>query len=151
MKRFLLSSAVIVALTVAGGTAYKAAADTDQGPPGMSQPPGPPDGAPGGPPGRCGPAGWGPRGGGPGGPDFGPGRDKKFSLFAPVKNKNLSDADVKVIATALLLEHGNHDWSVSNVVTEADKSIQFSFATAHGDVVATFAVDPASGRVQRVS
>jgi hypothetical protein len=160
MKRFLLSSAVVLALTAAAGTVYKAAADTGQGPSGMSQPPGPPGGYPpgGAPPGQCGgpgrfwrPGGWGAAGRGPGGPGFWQRRDNKFSLFAPVKNKNLSDADVKIIATALLLEHGNHDWSVSNVITEPDKSIEFSFATAHGDVVATFAIDPASGRIKRVS
>lgn len=154
MKNFLLSSAVILALTVAGGTAYKAVADTGQGA-GISQPPGPP-GPPGGPgecggPGSWGPGGWGPGGKRPGGPGFWQRRDNKFSLFAPVQNKALSDSDVKIIATALLLEHGNHDWSVSNVVTETDKSIEFSFATAHGDVVATFAIDPASGRIKRVS
>lgn len=152
MKRFLLPSALVLALTVAGGTAYKAVADTDQGPPAMSQPPGPP-GAPGGPPeGGAGPGRWGQAGGGgPGGPGAWMNRDKKFSLFAPVANKNLSDADVKIIATALLLIHGNHDWNVSNVVTEPDKSIAFSYTTAHGDVIATFAIDPASGRIKRVS
>ena len=162
MKRFLLTSAVVLALTAAGGAAYKAAADTDQGAPGegppgmgptgMSQPPGPP-GPPGGPPGRCGgPGRWGQAAwGGPGGPGSWPRRGQMFSLFAPVKNKNLSDADVKIIATAFLLIHGNHEWSVSNVVNEADKSIEFSYVTAHGDVIATFAIDPASGRVQRIS
>jgi hypothetical protein len=109
----------------------------------MWQPPGPP-GPPGGPPGRCGGPGW--QAGRPGWA-----RDNKFGLFAPVQNKKLSDADVKIIATAFLLIHGNHDWSVANVVTQADKSIEFSYVTAHGDVIATFAIDPASGRVQRVS
>ncbi len=147
MKRLLLTAAVVLGLTGAGGTAYKAAADINQGPagmgpPGMAQPPGRCGG-----PGRWGQADWG----GPGGPGSWPNRVQKFSLFAPVQNKNLSAADVKIIATALLLIHGNHDWSVSNVVTEADKSIQFSYVTAHGDVIATFAIDPASGRVQRVS
>ncbi len=155
MKRFLLTSAVILALTAAGGTAYKAVADTDQGPAALAQPPAPP--GPPGPMGRCGgPGDWGQAGrwpgpGGPGGPGFWAKRDQKFSLFAPVKDRNLSDADVKIIATAFLLIHGNHDWSVSNVVTQADKSIEFSYVTAHGDVIATFAIDPASGRVQRVS
>jgi len=143
LKRFLTIAAVVLGLTAAGGTAYKAVADTDQGAPGISQPPGPP-GPPGGPPGRCGGPGW---------PAGRPGvwaRDNKFGLFAPVTNKHLSDADVKIIATAFLLIHGNHDWSVANVVTQADKSIEFSYVTAHGDVVATFDIDPASGRVQRV-
>ncbi len=157
MKRFLLSTAVVLALTATGGAAYKAAADT--GPPGpdMSQPPGPPgpDGQPGAPgrgpwggPGHFWGQGWGPGGkGGPGGRD----RDNKFSLFAPIPNRNLTGADVKIIATAMLLEHGNHSWAVSNTVTEPDKSIQFSFTTQHGDVIATFAVDPASGKFKRIS
>jgi hypothetical protein len=156
MKRFLLPSALVLALTVAGGSAYKAVADTDQGPPGMgpamSQPPGPPDGMPGdaGGPGRCGgPGRWGQGAwGGPGGRGA---WARTLSLFAPVKNKNLSAADVKIIATAFLLIHGNHVWGVSDVVTEPDKSIEFSYTTAHGDVIATFDIDPASGRVRRVS
>jgi hypothetical protein len=161
MKRFLLTGAVVLALVAAGGTAYKAAADTEQaapnagppamgppgmGPPGMAQPPGPP----GGPPGRCGgPGRWGQAAWG--GPGPWAHRAQMFSLFAPVKNKNLSDSDVKIIAIAFLLIHGNHDWSVANVVNEADKSIEFSYVTAHGDVIATFAIDPVSGRVHRIS
>jgi hypothetical protein len=144
MKRFLMISAAVLGLTVAGGTAYKAVADTGQDAPGLGAPG---IGAPGmsqpGPPGRCGGPGWQ-----AGRPWWA--RDNKFGLFAPVKNKNLSDADVKIIATAFLLIHGNHDWSVGNVVTQADKSIEFSYVTAHGDVIATFDIDPASGRVKRV-
>lgn len=160
MKRFLLSSAVVLAVTsavvlavtVAGGAAYKAAADTGPATPGMAQPPGPP-GSPGqwGGPGRgqwSGP-GWGQGGRGPGGRGFG--RRNKFSLFAPATNKNLSTADVKIIASAILLEHGNHAWGVADIAAEPDKSIQFSYTTQHGDVVATFAVDPASGRIKRLS
>jgi hypothetical protein len=147
MKRLLLSSALVLALAAGGGVAYQAAADTNPppGPPGMDHPPGPWAG------------GWGHGPGpgfhGPGGPGFGPRRDhdEKFSLFARVKDKNLSASDVKIIASAILLEHGNHDWTVTNVAVETDKSIDFSFATAHGDVIATFAVDPASGHIKRVS
>ncbi len=161
MKRILLSSAVVLALTVAGGAAYKAAADTGSPAPDMSQPPAPP--VPPGPPGS--PSQWGGPGRGQWGPG-GPGRfwvqgwgqgghgfqhNDKFGLFAPEPNKNLSTADVKVIASAILLEHGNHAWGVSNIAAQSDKSIQFSFTTQHGDVVATFSVDPASGHIKRIS
>lgn len=154
MKNFLLTSAVILGLTAAGGIAYKAAGDTGPpAPPGVAPPPGQWGGPGRGPwagpwagPGRA----WGPCGPGGKGPG-GPGREDKFSLFAPTQNKNLSSADVKTIATAILLEHGNHSWSVSNIVTEPDKSIQFSFTTQHGDVIATFAIDPATGQIKRAS
>jgi len=147
MKRILLSSAVVLALTVAGGAAYKASADTTPPPPDMAQPPGPPPsgpwGGPGGPGRSWGKAGWG--------PGRGLERDEKFSLFAPVSNKDLSVSDVKIIASAILLEHGNHAWSVADIDAEPDKSIQFSFTTQHGDVIATFAIDPATGRIKRIS
>jgi hypothetical protein len=75
---------------------------------------------------------------------------RNFGLFARVQNKNLTESDVKVIAQALLLEHGNHDWKVADVSTGADKAIDFAFTTAHGDVVAKFAVDPATGHLKRI-
>lgn len=139
MKRFLLGSAVILGLAAGSVYGVKAIADT-AGPPG--HPPGPWTQA------------WG------GGRGFGPGfpprpggwrHHDKFSLFAKVSDKSLSPADVKIIATAILLEHGNHSWTVAGVAAQSDKSIHFSYATAHGDVVATFAVDPASGRIERVN
>ena len=152
MKRFLLTSAVVLAFATGGGSAHKAAADTGPGAPAA--------GAPDHPPGPWA-GGWGH---GPGlgfpGPDGGPGfdhgpgghrRGDEFSLFPGVKNKNLSVGDVKIIATAILLEHGNHQWSVADVAAQPDKSIDFSFATVHGDVIATFAVDPASGHIKRVN
>jgi hypothetical protein len=161
MKRFLIASAVLLSLAAGGGYAYKAAADTPVTPAGS-----PGACTPGHPPGPWA-AGWG-RGPGPGfpgpngGPGFGPAfppggggwmrhRDDRFSLFARVQNKNLSPADVKIIATAILLEHGNHDWTVADVAAQADKSIHFSFATAHGDVIATFGIDPASGHMTRIN
>jgi hypothetical protein len=167
MKRLLVVSAVVVALA-GGGYAYQAAAESgpagvDAGP-GPGQPPGPgpgpgpgPDGWAEGPgPGFPGPGFPGPGFPGPGGwPPDGPGggdhhHDDAFGLFARVDDKNLDSADVKTIATAILLEHGNHDWTVSNVTAEPDKSIQFSYATLHGDVIAVFSVDPISGRIKRL-
>jgi len=145
MKRFLLASALV--LTVAGGGfAYKAAADTTPPAPADAGPP-PGPAWPGQPPGP----GWGKGPGFPGPGPWGHHRDDAFSLFADVQNKNLSTADVKIIAAAILLEHGNHVWTVSNVTTGADKLIDFSYTTPHGDVIATFAVDPATGRIKRIS
>jgi len=144
MKRIVLSAALLIGLAAAGATA--AIADNSPADPGPGAPPGP---------------GWAPHGPGmmhpgmPGGwPPHGPGmwrhHDDMFSLFSQVQNKNLSPADVKIIAQAILLQHGNHDWTVTNV-TKADNQIDFSFATPHGDVVATFAVDPITGHMHRLS
>lgn len=150
MKRFLLASGIVLALAAGGGYAYQAAADiggANTAPPDHSA--------------CAGAGGWGHGSGFPGGPafggaGFGPGGwgrhgREKFSLFARVPDKNLNTADVKIIATAILLEHGNHDWTVANVAAQTDKSIDFSFTTPHGDVIATFAVDPASGHIKRLS
>jgi hypothetical protein len=160
MKRSVLIPALVAGISLAGAsfaTAFAADPSTSgQGAPGQGAPG---QGAPGqgapdqGPLPGHGPGPMMPPGGWPHG---GPGmmmwhhHDDKFSLFAQVKNKALTLADVKIIAQAILLEHGNHDWKVTNV-TSADNLIDFSFATAHGDVVATFSVDPASGRMKRVS
>jgi hypothetical protein len=73
-----------------------------------------------------------------------------FGLFAEVPDKKLTPADVRAIASAILLMHGNHSWKVADVTAEPDKSIKFSFVTAHDDVVASFAVDPVSGHIRRV-
>jgi hypothetical protein len=145
MKRILLVPAVLAGLAVVAATAFAA----DPGAP--DQPPGPgawgPPGQPHGPGPMMPPDGW--RHGGPPGMMWHH-HDDKFSLFAHVTNKQLTPADVKIIAQAILLEHGNHDWTVTNVAS-ANKLIDFSFATAHGDVVATFSVDPATGRMKRIS
>lgn len=105
--------------------------------------------------------GFGP-GPGPGpGPGFGPHHmgpgpewrmrehHKLFSLFPPERNKQLSASDVKTIATAILLEHGVHDWNVTDVKSK-NNEIDFSFATQHGDVIANFAMDPRTGFIKRL-
>jgi hypothetical protein len=148
MKRIFLSAALIVGLAAAGATA--ATADTP------GNPPAPTDAPPPGPgPWPHGPGTMMPHPGMPGGwPPHGPGmwrhHDDMFSLFTHVQNKNLTPADVKIIAEAILLEHGNHSWIVTNV-TETNKQITFSFATQHGDTIATFSVDPTTGHIHRVS
>jgi hypothetical protein len=147
MKRFLLSSAILLAVAGGGGFAYKAAADTTPPAPADAGPP-PGPAWPGHPPGPR----WGEGQGFPGRPGpWGHRRDDAFSLFAHMQDKNLSTADVKIIATAILLEHGNHSWAVSNVAAGAGKLVDFSYTTPHGDVIATFSVDPATGRIKRIS
>jgi len=144
MKNILLASALFLAGAVFGAHVNQASADTPPGPPPPGQPMPPP-----------GPWGMDHHGPFPGGPD-GPGgmmdrhHDEAFALFAHVDNKNLSPADVKLIAEATLLEHGNHSWTVTGV-TRAGQDIDFSYATPHGDVIATFSVDPASGHMHRIS
>jgi len=155
-----LGAAVAGAMMVAAGTIYQAsAADSTNAPPAMQADAGP-DGAP--PDAGMGAApdmgpGMGPGMMRHGGPDGGPGAwhhhgmkdHDMFGLFARDENKNLTVTDVKVIAQAILLEHGKHDWTVANVSQTAG-AIDFSYTTPHGDVVATFAVDPKSGHIKRI-
>jgi hypothetical protein len=148
MKRMLICSVLAVGIAGAFGCGVQALAADVAGDSGPAMSPGAPP-----PPPWAG--GWGPgekhHGGPPGmGPDGWGHEARDFGLFAPAADKNLTPADVKVIATAILLEHGKHDWTVTGVAAAADKTIHFSYATAHGDVVATFAIDPVTGRVTRV-
>jgi hypothetical protein len=78
------------------------------------------------------------------------GAQNGMELIYPVADKNLSPADVQILAQAMLLRRGNHDWKVTNVVANDDKTISFAYATADGGVIARFAVDPHSGRIHRV-
>jgi hypothetical protein len=122
-------------------------------PDGQDAPPPPP------PPG--GPAGWV----GPGGPGMGPGGMRPpihgmiqrihheivtWSLIYPQRDKHLSVADVQILAQAILLSKGNHDWKVTNVASQADGSIAFAYATSDGAVIARFSIDPHSGRIDRI-
>jgi len=166
----IITSALVIGIAGACGFAMQAvAADTpDSGPPAMgagAPPPWPPGPGgwgpgdkhrgmhPGWPPAGWPPAGWPPAGWPPGPgmrPDGWGHHDGTFALFAPVPDKKLTAADVKIIAMAILLEHGNHDWTVTDVTAAPDKTIHFSYATPHGDVVAIFAINPVTGRVTRV-
>lgn len=145
MKNTLLATALFLGGAVFGAHIYRASADTPPGappPPGQNMPP---------PPGPWGMDHHGPFPGGPfPGGMMDRDHDDAFALFARVENKNLSPADVKLIAEATLLEHGNHSWSVTGV-SRSGTDIDFSYATPHGDVIATFSVDPASGHMHRVS
>jgi len=129
---------------------------------GQMQPPPPPHGQP--------PMGFGGPGG-PGGPDgpgmmrppgFMPGFMPRFvmermrhmeatwGLFFNQRDKNLSNADVQVLAQAILLMHGNHDWKVIDVADSPDGRAAFAYGTADGSVIARFVVDRHNGHLQRV-
>ncbi len=73
-----------------------------------------------------------------------------WGLVFPVADKNLSAADVQVIAQAMLLRHGNHAWKVTDVAQNQDNTVSFAFATAEGSVVARFAIETKTGHVRRI-
>ena len=73
-----------------------------------------------------------------------------WGLFFPRKDKNLSTGDVQLLAQAILLSKGNHDWKVANVATDNEGKIGFDYTTAGGDIVAKFTIDPHSGRITRI-
>ena len=54
------------------------------------------------------------------------------------------------IAEAFLLWNGNHTWKVIDVAAASDGAIGFSLATQEGSVIASFTMDPHSGRVTRI-
>jgi hypothetical protein len=76
--------------------------------------------------------------------------EKTWGLFFNQRDKNLSDGDVQVLAEAILLVHGNHDWKVINVADATDGQATFAYATKDGSVVARFEVDRHSGRMMRI-
>lgn len=73
-----------------------------------------------------------------------------FALVYRHADRHLSPADVQTIAQAFLLWHGNHSWKVVDVASTQDGKIGFAYATQQGGVIARFAMDPHSGRIQRV-
>jgi hypothetical protein len=72
-----------------------------------------------------------------------------FALVYRHEDRQLAPPDVQKIAEAFLLWNGNHTWKVVNVAAAADGSIGFSLATQEGSVIASFTMDPHSGRVTR--
>lgn len=164
MGRF--ATAAIIAVAFAAATAQSFAADTAPPQPGAPQPgaPQPVAAAPRpmpeamgwkGPPMGMGPMGWhgremGPPHGMP--PFFARMREEamNWGLFAPRADKKLSQGDVQILAEAVLLRHGYHDWKVTDLATGADGAITFAYATADGSVIARFSVDPQSGHFSRI-
>jgi hypothetical protein len=76
--------------------------------------------------------------------------ERTWGLFFNQRDKNLSDSDVQVLAQAILLVHGNHDWKVIDVADAADGQATFAYATADGSVIARFEIDRHSGRIMRI-
>jgi hypothetical protein len=76
--------------------------------------------------------------------------ERSWGLFFDQRDKNLSDSDVQVLATAILLAHGNHAWKVTDVADAADGQVTFAYATADGSVIARFEIDRHSGRISRI-
>ncbi|HUN44199.1 MAG TPA: hypothetical protein VMU81_28240 [Acetobacteraceae bacterium] len=74
-----------------------------------------------------------------------------FALVYPQKDRNLNPADVQKIAEAFLLWHGNHTWKVVNVAATPEGPIAFSLATPDGTVIASFTMNPHTGRIERTS
>jgi hypothetical protein len=76
--------------------------------------------------------------------------EQTWGLFFNQPDKNLSNSDVQVLAEAILLWHGNHDWKVVDVADAADGQATFAYATADGSVIARFEIDRHSGRMMRI-
>jgi hypothetical protein len=76
--------------------------------------------------------------------------ERTWGLFFNQPDKNLSDSDVQVLARAILLVHGNHDWKVIDLADAADGQATFAYATADGSVIARFSIDRHSGRITRI-
>jgi hypothetical protein len=142
-------------LQAAAAGAPTAASDAQPSQPGTLPADGPMGAMPPGPAGMGGPMGWAGR------PDMRPDvlrdamwrirqMEQTWGLFFNQRDKNLSDADVQVLAQAILLVHGNHTWKVVDVADAADGQATFAYATADGSVIARFQINRHSGRVQRI-
>jgi hypothetical protein len=85
------------------------------------------------------------------GEERGPNMRQTFALVYRQEDRNLTPPDVQKIAEAFLLWNGNHTWKVVNVAAGTDGDIAFSLATQEGSVIASFTMDPHSGRVTRTN
>ena len=74
---------------------------------------------------------------------------RTFALVYRQEDRQLTPPDVQKIAEAFLLWNGNHTWKVMNVAAGSDGSIGFSLATQEGSVIASFTMDPHTGRITR--
>ncbi|MDA8049690.1 MAG: hypothetical protein M0002_06755 [Rhodospirillales bacterium] len=169
MRKLTLTALAAASLAGAGALAFPSFASAQPaappaGPPAAATPaptPGMPYGMPGGPgphpwigmPERPGPWMMGGRGG-----PWMRGREMHYAPFAALRtwglfhrpaDLGLTPADVKIIGEAILLRHGQHDWKVGDVTANADNTVSFAFVTAHGDVVAHFAINTRTGRITR--
>jgi hypothetical protein len=156
MNRTILPALALSALTGLGGYAIANHAGAQSAPPAQvsSDPPSPgPAPGWGHRPGGWAPGGWGRRPWLAGRECFrrGPMRHARgWGLFYPQADKQLTTADVQIIAEGILLRHGNHTWKVGNVVQNQDDTISFAFTSPGGDVIARFAMDIHTGRLRRL-
>jgi hypothetical protein len=152
MGRFATAAIITLALVAAAARSHADDLAAAAPPPGAAQPEGVMGAMP-RPPGQDG-MGWAGR------PDMSPDRraamwrmhrmEQSWGLFFDQRDKNLSDGDVQVLAKAILLLHGNHDWKVVDVADAADGEATFAYATAEGSVIARFEIDRHNGRITRI-
>jgi hypothetical protein len=142
MRKTIL--AAVAAFVIGGATTGALIAAAQPAPPPADVVSGPPPGGPGGPP-RPMMGGW---------MRWWHGRQQfrrdTFALVYRAPDRNLSPADVQKIAEGFLLWRGNHTWKVTSVAPAADGTIGFSLTTADGSVVATFTMNPHTGKITRV-
>lgn len=73
---------------------------------------------------------------------------RAFALIPRPDDRHLTPPDVQKIVEAFLLWNGNHTWKVTNVKMDGD-AIAFDLATADGSVIASYTMDPKTGRPTR--
>ncbi len=73
-----------------------------------------------------------------------------IGLLYTAPDRKLSQDDVRRIAEAFLLWHGNHEWRVTQLASDADH-VTFSIATAQNTVIAGFSMDRHTGMLNRTS
>jgi len=78
-------------------------------------------------------------------------RMRTWGLFHRPANLALTPQDVKILGEAILLRNGQHSWTVGDVTPNADNTVSFAFVTAHGDVVARFAINTETGHIVRTN
>ncbi len=74
---------------------------------------------------------------------------RSFGLVYRHDDRQLAPPDVQKIAEAFLLWNGNHTWKVANVKSVSDSTVGFDLTTASGDVIASFSMNPHTGRLTR--
>lgn len=76
-------------------------------------------------------------------------RMANWGLFYPTRNKHLTAADITTIAQAILVEHANHTWKVTDVTAPTSGPGSFAFAAKDGTVIAHFTIDLGTGHIRR--
>ena len=75
---------------------------------------------------------------------------RAFGLMYRTDDRKLAPDEVRKIAEAFLLWHGNRAWKVVEVAPSGDAAVGFAIATAEGSVIARFTMDRKTGKVTRV-